>query len=51
MAKVLRFHEFIHYIQYMLGGKKEFVNDVMSEAYTESLALRKSAQKNLQYII
>lgn len=43
MCKVLRFHEFIHYIQYMLNGQKDFVNDVMSEAYTESLALRRVA--------
>ena len=45
MCKTLRFHEFIHYIQYMLAGQKEFSNSIMNEAYTESLALRRCTPK------
>ena len=39
-SMVSRFHEFIHYIQHVLSKEPEkILNDVMTEAQTESLAL------------
>jgi hypothetical protein len=45
-AKSSRFHEFIHYIQDMLTEEKESnLDDIMSEAQAESLAVERSFPK------
>ena len=51
-ARISRFHEFIHYIQHMLSkNPDEILNDIMTEAQTESLAISRDEAKRSRAVI